>query len=68
MTIGILIFLFLGGCSLSFTAGWVYGIRFCSTRRHCIVRQQHDVKDWTGEITKEMQQRLAERENKRKNP
>ena len=57
---------------LVFLAGWIVGARgcravqMCSAWHRCILKQRKDVKDWTGEITREMQRELAHREGLRK--
>ena len=44
---------------------WNLGISACARRHHCIVKQSTDAKDWTGELTKKMQAKLAKRERHR---
>ena len=52
-------------CALWFWAGWLMGIRACARQHHCIVKQAKDTQDWTGELTRELQERLARRERNR---
>jgi hypothetical protein len=57
--------LVLLACAIWFTIGCFLGMRICSHRNHCIRKQRRDVADWTGEITRAMQERLAKRERQR---
>jgi hypothetical protein len=70
MTREVLTFLALitAACLLIFAAGWLVGargckaVKLCSAWHRCILKQRKDVRDWTGEITREMQRELAHRE------
>ena len=37
----------------------------CACRNRCILRQMAETKEWTGELTKQMQEKLAERERRK---
>lgn len=53
------------GGALGTVLGWTVGIRACARSSNCLLHQRHKVEDWTGEITKKMQDRLAKRERRR---